>query len=350
MNKSVSLTLTDISKRYGQVTALKPMNLEVAPGELIALLGPSGCGKTTTLRIISGFETPDTGSVRIGTRDVTGLSPNMRDIGLMFQNYALFPHMTVAENVGFGLKMRGIAKAEAARRIETALDMVRMRNFGDRAISQLSGGQQQRIALARSLVVNPSVLLLDEPLGALDKKLREEMQFELRQLQRSFCITSILVTHDQEEALTMSDRVAVMGAGEIRQIGTPQDIYARPNSIFVSEFLGTSNIFSGKLRSGFFVADGVPALRIACTGEPDGPSSLVFRPEKLQITAAGKGQINARVRDVVFRGSQYTYELTVDGHEKPVIVYSQQSFDLPGDGVVGLDWSDAPVLLREVAE
>ena len=350
MTKTASLTLTNISKKYGFVTALKPMDLTVEPGELIALLGPSGCGKTTTLRIISGFEAPDTGSVRIGDRDVTALAPNARDIGMMFQNYALFPHMTVAENIGYGLKMRRVGRSEAARRVEQALDMVRMRPFAERSIDQLSGGQQQRIALARSLVVNPSILLLDEPLGALDKKLREEMQFELRQLQRSFGITSILVTHDQEEALTMSDRVAVMAAGEIRQIGSPQEIYARPGSLFVSEFLGTSNIFTGRLSAGVFVADEVAALRIDRPGDAEGQVSVVFRPEKLLITAPDQGRIRAKVLDVVFRGSQYTYELEIEGRARPVIVYSQSSYDLAADGAVGLDWSEPPVVLQEVPE
>ncbi|WP_185984644.1 ABC transporter ATP-binding protein [Aureimonas mangrovi] len=346
MTKTASLKLDNISKTYGAIVALQPMQLQVEPGELIALLGPSGCGKTTTLRIVAGFEPPDRGRVLIGDRDVTALSPNMRDIGLMFQNYALFPHMSVAENVGFGLKMRKVAKAEAQSRVSAALDMVRMGAFAERSIGQLSGGQQQRIALARSLVVNPSVLLLDEPLGALDRKLREEMQFELRQLQRRFGITSILVTHDQEEALTMSDRVAVMNAGAIMQIGEPKAIYDRPSSVFVSEFLGTSNLFAGEIRGGTFRSSESAKLAVSCD-EPDGPAILVFRPERLLIKPQGKGKLEARVRDVVFRGSQYTYELDAGQRDRPIIVYSQHAHPIDADGVVGIDWTQAPVVLRE---
>ena len=215
----------------------------------VALLGPSGCGKTTTLRIVAGFERPDQGRVRVGGRDITGLPPNKRGLGMVFQNYSLFPHMTVAENIAFGLKMARRPPSEIETRVARALETVRLSGFGDRYIHQLSGGQQQRIALARSIITNPSVLLLDEPLGALDKNLRESMQFELHSLQRSLGITSVLVTHDQEEALTMSDFVAVMHVGEVLQIGPPDEVYDRPRTRFVAEFLGTSNILAATVTA-----------------------------------------------------------------------------------------------------
>src|SRR3954447_20904802 len=202
------LRLEGISKSFGHVRVLHPLDLDIADGEMLALLGPSGCGKTTTLRVIAGFEVPDSGRVLIGGRDITKLPPNKRTLGMVFQNYSLFPHMTVAENVAFGLKMQGASRADRTRIVRSMLETVRLAQFGDRQVNQLSGGQQQRVALARALATEPAVLLLDEPLGALDKALRERMQFELRQLQRRFCITSILVTHDQEEALTISDRIA----------------------------------------------------------------------------------------------------------------------------------------------
>ena len=216
---------------------------------MLALLGPSGCGKTTTLRIIAGFETPDHGSVVIGTHDVTELPPNKRGLGMVFQSYSLFPHMTVGENVAFGLKMQGVSAAERTTRVREMLALVRLTQHEDRQIHQLSGGQQQRIALARALVTNPSTLLLDEPLGALDKNLRERMQFELREIQHRLGITSILVTHDQEEALTMSNRVAVMSDGQVVQVGRPTDIYERPRNRFVAEFLGTANIVAGTVTA-----------------------------------------------------------------------------------------------------
>ena len=242
-----SLRLDGVSKSFGGVQAVKPLSLEILPGELVALLGPSGCGKTTTLRMVAGFEIPDSGTIHIGARDVTTLSPHKRRIGMVFQSYALFPHMTVGQNIAFGLRMQRMRGAEQRRRVTEILATVRLAGYEDRFGHQLSGGQQQRVALARSIVTNPQVLLLDEPLGALDKNLREGMQFELHQLQKSLMITSVLVTHDQEEALTMADRVAVMADGRILQIGTPTEIYERPRTRFVAEFLGTANIFPAEV-------------------------------------------------------------------------------------------------------
>ena len=348
-----ALQLQDVSKRFGAVQVIKPLSLDVAQGEMLALLGPSGCGKTTTLRIIAGFEVPDTGSVRIGGRDVTGLPPNKRALGMVFQSYSLFPHMTVGENVAFGLKMRGVAKAERTRVARAMLQTVRLDQFEDRAVQQLSGGQQQRVALARALATEPAVLLLDEPLGALDKSLRERMQFELRELQRRFDITSILVTHDQEEALTMSDRVAVMNAGEVVQIGRPAEVYDRPKTRFVAEFLGTANIFTGTVRGACSEGEWTVALDLqpgasACVRHAGLAAGqlvvLAVRPEKMAFDKGG--HLRARVKDVVFRGSYYAYELRVDGQDAPLFVYSQTRQPVADDGVVGLSWDagDAAVL------
>ena len=358
MTTSVPLRLEQVSKAFGEVQALKPLSLDVNGGEMLALLGPSGCGKTTTLRIIAGFEAPDTGSVLIGGRDMTLLPPNKRGLGMVFQNYSLFPHMTVAENVAFGLKMRKVSATERAAKVRSMLDLVRLGGYEDREIHQLSGGQQQRVALARSLVTDPAILLLDEPLGALDKNLRERMQFELRQLQKRLGITSILVTHDQEEALTMSDRVAVMSEGEIVQIGPPSEVYERPRTRFVSEFLGTANLFSGRVDRE--VEAGVWAVRIDA-GEGEGLIAartlaegqavrLAVRPERMRFAAKGESGISARVKDVVFRGAYYVYELGLAGQEEPVFVYSQHREDVESDGNVRLSWlPSSAILLKDEA-
>lgn len=357
MNPSVPLKLDRISKSFGALQALKPLDLDVRPGELLALLGPSGCGKTTTLRIIAGFEMPDQGSVLLGERDVTLLPPNKRQLGMVFQNYSLFPHLTVGENVGFGLQMRGVPQAERAEKVRAMLALVRLAGFEDRTIHQMSGGQQQRVALARSLVTNPSLLLLDEPLGALDKNLRERMQFELREIQKRLGITTILVTHDQEEALTMSDRIAVMSAGEIVQIGTPTEVYERPQTRFVSEFLGTANIFEATVLEK--AQPDLWRLRLTLTGSdillastaalsPGHGTRIAIRPERLRMEAGTGAGVPATVRDVVFRGSYYAYELSVGGQDTPVIVYTQMRQAVPEDGAVSLDWApDSAILLAD---
>ena len=343
MNQPISLDLRGVSKSYGHVQALMPLDLSVRPGELVSLLGPSGCGKTTTLRIIAGFETPDYGDVLIGGTDVTELPPNKRQLGMMFQSYGLFPHMSVLENVAFGLKMRNMPKAERIRRADEMLERVRLSAFRDRGIAQLSGGQQQRVALARALVTNPQILLLDEPLGALDKNLREQMQFELR-------VASVFVTHDQEEALTMSDRVAVMKDGHVRQIGTPTDIYMRPASRFVSEFLGTSNIFTGRAlgaeQGGMLnvvLEVGNAPVRVVANGQAHGPDpmSIAVRPEHLKLVAPATGALQGTLRDVIFRGSFFACEVDIAGRDAPVFAYTQSNDHLPAPGsAVGLDWAE----------
>jgi putative spermidine/putrescine transport system ATP-binding protein len=357
MTSAVPLQLVGISKSFGSVQALRPMTQTIEGGEMLALLGPSGCGKTTTLRIIAGFETPDRGSVVIGTRDVTELPPNKRGLGMVFQSYSLFPHMTVGENVAFGLKMQGVSAAERTTRVREMLALVRLAQHEDRQIHQLSGGQQQRIALARALVTNPSTLLLDEPLGALDKNLRERMQFELREIQQRLGITSILVTHDQEEALTMSNRVAVMSDGQVVQVGRPTDIYERPRNRFVAEFLGTANIVAGTVtgqaseRCWQVALAGEPGARASVQSDvPLAPGSailLAVRPERIEIGPVVAGTMQALVQDVVFRGSYFAYELRVPGQDAPFFVYSQSCKDIPADGMVGLGWRPDNAIILE---
>jgi len=345
---AVALRLDGVGKSFGRIAALHPSSLEIQPGKLVALLGPSGCGKTTTLRLIAGFELPDVGRVLIDGADVTDLPPNRRNLGMVFQNYSLFPHMTVGENIAFGLKMARIEKSAIAGHVHAALDLVRLPGYDDRFAHQLSGGQQQRVALARSLVTNPSVLLLDEPLGALDKNLRESMQFELRQLQQRLEITTILVTHDQEEALTMSDLVVVMNEGRILQIGSPIAVYERPRTRFVSEFLGTANLFPSRVirregdrmwRLALHLDDA--AVEYTAMSEatlaPDQEMLAAIRPEKILFapTVENGDGVPATVLDRVFRGSYHAYQARVPGRSDPVFVY-QQARLADGDGVVAV--------------
>jgi spermidine/putrescine ABC transporter ATP-binding subunit len=362
---AVRLRLQGISKSFGSVQALRETDLDVPPGALMALLGPSGCGKTTTLRVIAGFEASDTGAVLIDGRDISDVPPNRRNLGMVFQNYSLFPHMTVGENIAFGLKMARAGKAETERRVTDILRLVRLAGFEDRFSHQLSGGQQQRVALARALVTNPKVLLLDEPLGALDKNLRESMQFELRQLQRKLGITTILVTHDQEEALTVSDLIAVMNHGRILQVGTPTEVYEKPNSRFVSEFLGTSNLFAATMN-------GLTAcVRLEFNGSPidvpvvvpnearPGPMMLAVRPEKMALRVAapadGAPALHGVVSGRVFRGTYHAYQIRLPGRDDPVFVYQQPStagmadiFDI--DAPVFVTWHPANAVLLDSDE
>jgi len=360
---ALPVSISGVSKQYGDTMALQPLDLEVAAGELVSLLGPSGCGKTTTLRIVAG--SPDSGTIRFGTQDVTNVQPNRRGLGMVFQSYSLFPHMTVEENVAFGLRMRGVEGAERSRRVAQMLDIVHLASFAKRFPAQMSGGQQQRVALARALVTNPSVLLLDEPLAALDKNLREQMQFEIRDIQRRLGITTLLVTHDQEEALTMSDRVAVMCEGSLLQIGTPGSIYTRPRSRFVSAFLGTSNLFSVmtlgtddrgrivvRLDASGLVTSAVPGDP-AWTPSPGKACVLAIRPEKLSFRRHEVGEspqgMLATMRQRVFRGSYEVCEFAVEGLKSPVVAYTPESGAgaLEGD-LVDLAWhEDNAVLLAD---
>ena len=287
-----SVELQGVTKRFGSMVAVDKLNLVVQPGEFLSLLGPSGCGKTTTLRMLAGFEQPDEGFIRISGQYVQGIPPYKRDVNTVFQAYALFPHMTVSENVAYGLRQKGVSKAEIATRVSEALDMVKMSKLAERKPKQMSGGQQQRVAVARALVNRPGVLLLDEPLGALDRKLREEMQIELKLLQSQLGITFIFVTHDQEEAMSMSDRIAIMLDGHIEQLADPETVYERPSSAFVAGFIGRNNFWRGVAT-----ADGVRAddgtLFIASMPDehvaPGQPALAAVRPENFQLVTDDPG-------------------------------------------------------------
>jgi spermidine/putrescine transport system ATP-binding protein len=304
--------LVDLVKRFTDVTAVAGINLDMPPGEFFSLLGPSGCGKTTTLRMIAGFERPDEGQILLDGVDMAQTPPHKRNVNTVFQNYALFPHLSVAENVGFGLRYKDVSKQEAKKKVADALALVRLEGFEKRRPSQLSGGQQQRVALARALVLNPAVLLLDEPLGALDAKLRKALQIELKTLQEEIGITFIYVTHDQEEALTMSDRLAVMSNGRVEQVGTPSEVYEEPRTAYVADFLGVSNLMDA-------TADGVDAqgrgrVRLgefelaAAQGDTDarGDVKVVIRPERVRLEesgTSGQNRVPGMVERVVYVGS-----------------------------------------------
>jgi spermidine/putrescine ABC transporter ATP-binding subunit len=342
-----SIHLDRVTKRFpGGVTAVDRIDLAVEPGEFFSLLGPSGCGKTTTLRMIAGFEEPDEGRVVVGGHDLTRVPVHHRDMGMVFQSYALFPHRTVAENVAFGLRMRRVARREMEERVAAALVQVKLQGYEQRRPAELSGGQQQRVALARAIVIRPPVLLCDEPLGALDRKLRQAMQVELKALQRALGVTLVFVTHDQEEALAMSDRIGVMNAGRLEQVGTPTEIYDRPQTRFVAEFIGEINLFDGAVSSGGFVAADGRKLPALCDGE--GPGTLALRPEKLHLVEPAAGIVEGVVSDASFLGDQVLYTIaTADGRR--VLVKERN----PGTGAlrepgsrVGLRWEprDAAVL------
>jgi putative spermidine/putrescine transport system ATP-binding protein len=304
-----AVTLERVAKRYGDVVAVDGIDLEVGGGEFFSMLGPSGSGKTTTLRMIAGFELPSEGRVLLDGQDVSKRPPFERDVNTVFQDYALFPHMSVGDNVGYGLMVRKVARQERASRVADALRMVRLTGYEKRRPSQLSGGQRQRVALARALVNRPRVLLLDEPLGALDLKLREEMQIELKQIQQQVGITFIYVTHDQEEALTMSDRIAVFNAGRIEQVGSPAEVYERPATAFVAGFVGTSNLLQGDVARQIVGRDG----------------TFTVRPEKIRIAEpdaavdGGDTSAGGTIRSVVYLGPDTRYVVTLDAGAELVV-------------------------------
>ncbi|MDR7554441.1 MAG: ABC transporter ATP-binding protein [Armatimonadota bacterium] len=337
-----SITLRGLTKRFGPVVAVDRLDLEIQEGELITLLGPSGCGKTTTLRMVAGFETPDAGEIFFGGQPVTLAPPERRNVGIVFQNYALFPHLTVAENVAFGLQMRREAPATIARRVGEILERVQLRGLERRYPHQLSGGQQQRVALARALVINPAVLLLDEPLANLDAKLREEMRFYIRHLQREFGITTIYVTHDQAEAMVLADRIAVLRDGALQQVGPPEAIYRRPANAWVAEFIGLTNFIAGEVAGR---QDGRLVVRTAvgtftCQGDaPGGPVLICVRPEALHIGAALPNRLRAVVRERVFLGNLLDYRMEgADGLRLRVQADPSQAYP-PG---VAVDLAFAP--------
>ncbi|MGY2268725.1 MULTISPECIES: ABC transporter ATP-binding protein [Pseudomonas] len=297
---TLAVQFTHVSRQFGEVKAVDRVSIDIQDGEFFSMLGPSGSGKTTCLRLIAGFEQPSAGSIRIHGEEAAGLPPYQRDVNTVFQDYALFPHMNVRDNVAYGLKVKGVAKTERLNRAEEALGMVALGGYGDRKPVQLSGGQRQRVALARALVNRPRVLLLDEPLGALDLKLREQMQSELKKLQRQLGITFIFVTHDQTEALSMSDRVAVFNKGRIEQVDTPRNLYMKPATTFVAEFVGTSNVIRGEL-----------AQRLSGNPQP-----FSIRPEHVRFAegplGSGEVEVSGLLHDIQYQGSATRYELKLE--------------------------------------
>lgn len=313
--KTGGIALHNLRKGYGGATAVDDVSLSVPPGEFLSLLGPSGSGKTTTLMMIAGFEMPDSGLVLLDDKDITRMPPHRRELGVIFQNYALFPHMTVADNVAYPLRMRRLAKAEVESRVRRVLDQVHLGALASRYPHQMSGGQQQRVAIARALVFDPPVLLLDEPLGALDKKLRQHLRNEIKTLHKEVGKTMIYVTHDQDEALAMSDRVAVMHEGRIRQVSAPQDIYRRPADLFVASFVGEVNLIPAKLKSGIAHGPGGEILLAARWANEDRDATLCVRPEHLRLQISSNessGGIQGRIVDQTFVGDATIFEFRSD--------------------------------------
>ena len=346
---AVEVRLEDLSRHYGPVVALDHLDLTLEPGELIALLGPSGCGKTTTLRLLAGLEDADTGRVVVGGRDITGLSAAKRDMGMVFQAYSLFPHMTVRQNVAFGLRLRKVGTAERDKRALEMLDLVGLSVQADRYPHQLSGGQQQRVALARALAIEPRVLLLDEPLSALDAKVRLQLREQIRSLQQRLGTTTLFVTHDQEEALSMSDRVGVMKDGKLEQIATPSELYAEPATAFVAEFVGTMNRIPGRLDGTGDQVSAVGQTVPVIGGAADalaGDVDVLVRPEGLTITAGPNG--NGIVADRTFLGSTTRISVLLDGdHMVKVDQPSTVAAGLPPGTSVQISLPGTAVLVSE---
>jgi putative spermidine/putrescine transport system ATP-binding protein len=341
-----SIQLERVTKRFpGGVTAVDAADLHVRPGEFFSLLGPSGCGKTTTLRMIAGFEEVDEGRILVGGRDLTRVPAHRRGMGMVFQSYALFPHRSVAENVAFGLRMRRLGRDEIAARVRAALAQVKLEGYEDRRPAQLSGGQQQRVALARATVIRPPVLLCDEPFGALDRKLRQAMQVELKELQQALGVTLVFVTHDQEEALAMSDRIGVMNAGRLEQVGTPAQIYDSPMTRFVAEFIGESNLFEGEMGGDHITLPDGRALPAITPRR--GAATLVVRPENLAIVAPGAGVLDGTIADASFLGDQVVYAIvTPEGRRLLAKERNRGNGTLHPKGTpVGLTWSRETVCI-----
>ncbi|NVZ51320.1 ABC transporter ATP-binding protein [Pseudomonas sp. B6002] len=324
------LQLNALSKRYGAVDAVVATDLAVEKGEFVSLLGPSGCGKTTTLQMIAGFVDVSGGQILLDGRDITHAKPASRGLGVVFQSYALFPHMSVRDNVAFGLKMRKVPAAEIAAKVKTVLELVRLAPHAERYPRELSGGQRQRVALARALVIEPPVLLLDEPLSNLDANLREEMQFEIRRIQCAVGITTLMVTHDQAEALSISDRVVVMQAGRVTQVDAPYKLYEHPRTRFISDFVGKANLLSGD-----YDQLGVPQVRHE---SGHGELTLSLRPEKIQLVDTGHGRLQGKVLDRYFFGSQWLYRIHTLLGEITVVRSNDGSAPLGCGALVGLDW------------
>ncbi|MBI5950044.1 MAG: ABC transporter ATP-binding protein [Chloroflexi bacterium] len=327
------LELTNIRKAYNASVAVEDFNLSVAQGEFVSFLGPSGCGKTTTLRMIAGFEVPTSGHVAINGNDLTHLPPNKRNVGMVFQSYALFPNMTVAENIGYGLKIAGKSKTDIAKRVEEMLALIHLEDFGKRFPNQLSGGQQQRVALARALAFQPQVLLLDEPLSALDAKIRVELRHEIRRIQQQLGITTIYVTHDQEEALSLSDRIVVMSQGRMEQVGTPNEIYNFPSTEFVAKFVGQINLLPVKVQNPAegVVKIGSQVLRAGQFGHLNGnPIRLAVRPEELNPGfIEGANNLNGTVDTITYLGSIVRIRVDVEGYPISLDVFNERKMKMP---------------------
>ena len=336
----VDVRLERVSKFFGDMAAVDDLSLDIAEGEFFSMLGPSGCGKTTTLRMIGGFEDPSVGTVYLGGRDVTDLPPYRRDVNTVFQSYALFPHLNVYENVAFGLRRKKVDKGDVDSRVRESMRLVDLEGFEDRRPSQMSGGQQQRVALARALVNRPKVLLLDEPLGALDLKLRKQMQLELKRIQSDVGITFVHVTHDQEEAMTMADAIAVMNVGRIEQLGTPSELYERPQTAFVAGFLGKSNLLEGTVtQGGVRLRDGT--LVQVDTGGRSGSVAVGVRPEKVRFGANGGNSLVGTVRETAYIG--VASEVVLDTPAGGITVFHQNadagvSVPAPGSSIA-ISWS-----------
>lgn len=310
------IEIKNISKTYGDNTVLDNLNLNIRKNEFLTLLGPSGCGKTTTLKIIAGFETADNGQILFDGEDISNVPPYKRQLNTVFQKYALFPHMNIYENIAFGLKIKKLDKKEIDKKVKEMLKLVALEGFETRSVDSLSGGQQQRVAIARALVNEPKVLLLDEPLGALDLKLRKEMQIELKKIQQRLGITFIFVTHDQEEALTMSDTIVVMNKGKIQQMGSPEDIYNEPSNAFVADFIGESNILDGVMLEDYKVR--FCNLEFACVDKGFNINEnidVVIRPEDIEVTTEDKGMFKGLVNTVTFKGVHYEIEVECNNYK-----------------------------------
>lgn len=338
MSSTTKVQAEQIGKAYGQTTVLQNLDLSVRSGELLTLLGPSGSGKTTLLQIISGLTEPTAGRLLIDGRDETWTPVHQRDIGVVFQNYALFPHLTLEENIGFPLRMRRVPTAEITRKVKDALEMVELGHAAKRFPRALSGGQQQRVALARCLVYQPSVILMDEPLGALDRKLRETMQMEIKRIHRESGATIIFVTHDQEEALALSDRICLMNEGKIAQVDTPEAIYQQPNSTFVAEFIGLSNILQGEVQNGSLVTP-QGAFTLPTTTASDNVA-LVIRPEHIQFCAADQALLHGKISERIYAGSETRVVVTLESGARFIVRNSGMSAGAIGDRV-SLNWDVA---------
>ncbi|GAA1520954.1 ABC transporter ATP-binding protein [Sphaerisporangium rubeum] len=335
--------ITGVSRRFGDVVALDGVTLDIRQGEFFALLGPSGCGKTTLLRILAGFESPDEGTVTLDGADLLSRPAHRRPVNLMFQSYALFPHMTVAKNVAYGLEREGLPRAEVRTRVAEVLDTVGLTPQAGRRPHQLSGGQRQRVALARAIVKRPRLLLLDEPLSALDKKVRAEMQLELKRLQHEVGITFVVVTHDQEEAMSLADRIAVMDEGRVEQVDAPVRLYERPATPFVAGFIGDNNLFEGTAAGDGLVVPGLGTLPATGGFAAGAPALLGVRPESVRLTSGGV--LRGVVADVSFFGGVSHIAVRVPGHDRPVLVAAQGPAKVQAGAEVGLDWRAADAVL-----